>query len=311
MDAMQKVDPDARFVAFLRDFDWKYKDAERAGTESAYEDLILDVLRGLPSVQDFSLHFYYDDPGNTKRIKTIERRLRQFRRAVAVARKARGGDTPSVWITEHARGVDLPRGRSMDRAHLTGNLSGAISTADFLIGISQMPEIKGAFLHGLNAGPWQVFDASIRYNDLRPRPVYWAMRILRMVEFAHTLETRTEQETNAAAYLGGYDLRAAGFSNKARSALGLWAANRGTRPVAAEVVFSDLAGKTVLIEHEYIGLPEGADPEDPRLDPLLELDPERTCGRFTADGAIVLQLPAASVSGIRITATTDTSCQPQ
>jgi hypothetical protein len=41
------------------------------------------------------------------------------------------------------------------------------------------------------------------------------------------------------------------------------------------------------------------------------LNPAPTCSRFTANGDIVLQLPAASVSGIRITIAPDPGCQPE
>ncbi len=308
MNAIREVDPDAKFVAFLRDFDWTYKGAERLRGKSKFTDLIPEVLQGLPSVNDFSLHFYYDDPDTKQKIKTIERRMQQFQLAIKAARDSRDGVMPNIWITEHARGVDLPRGRAMDRADRTGNLYGTISTADFLIAISQVPEIKGAFLHGLNAGPWQVFDASIRHHDLRPRPVYWGMRILRAVDYELTLATDTQQGEATSGYLGGYDVRAAGFSNAERSELGLWVANRAQQVVAAEVQFAPLAGRAVLVQHNHISLPEGGDAEDPKLDPELVTEAQGVCHRFSDQGVLALQLPAGSVSGIKITPAHDDRC---
>ena len=70
MNAISEVDPDARFVAFLRDFDWTYKGTQRLRGKSKFTDLIPEVLQGLPAVNDFSLHFYYDDPDNKQKIKT-------------------------------------------------------------------------------------------------------------------------------------------------------------------------------------------------------------------------------------------------
>jgi len=262
----------------------------------------------LPSVNDFSLHFYYDDPDTKQKIKTIERRMQQFENAIKVARDSRNGVMPNVWITEHARGVDLPRGRAMDRADLTGNLYGTISTADFLIAISQIPEIKGAFLHGLNAGPWQVFDASIQHHDLRPRPVYWGMRILRAVDYELTLATETRQGEAASGYLGGYDVRAAGFSNAEQSELGLWVANRAPLVVPAEVQFTPLAGRSVLVQHNHISLPDGGEIDDPRLEPVLVTEAEAVCHQFSAEGLLTLRLPAGSVSGIRITPVAEDHC---
>lgn len=308
MSAILEVDPDARFVAFLRDFDWTYKGRERLRGKSKFTDLIPAVLQGLPAVNDFSLHFYYDDPDTKQKIKTIDRRMQQFQLAIKAARDSRGGVTPNIWITEHARGVDLPRGRAMDRADRTGNLYGTISTADFLIAISQVPEIKGAFLHGLNAGPWQVFDASIRHHDLRPRPVYWGMRILRAVDYDLTLATETQQGEAASGYLGGYDVRAAGFSNADRSELGLWIANRAQQTVPAEIQFLPLAGRSVTVQHNHISLPEGGEVEDPKLDPVLITEAAGVCHRFSDQGVLALQLPAGSVSGIEITPAPDDRC---
>jgi hypothetical protein len=301
MEAVKAVDEQARFVAFLRDFDWVYKKDERKGTKSLFTDFITDVLQGLPEIDDISLHFYYDDPGNTRKIKSIERRLAQFRIAIQVATEARGGRAPNVWITEHARGVDLPRGRSMERAHLTGNLSGAISTADFLIAMAQMPEVKGAFLHGLNAGPWQVFDATVRDRDLRPRPVYWSMRILRSLAYDLTLQTTTTQTKPIGDYLGGYDVRASGFSNAARSALGLWVINRAPQAIAADLEFVAMAGKAVEVRHQFMSLPAGEDIEARFMDPVLETTGKMTCQRFTNDGVLTVSLPAGSVSGYQVT----------
>lgn len=311
MDAVKAVDPDARFVAFLRDFDWVYKKDSRKGTKSLFADFIPDVLRGLPEINDISLHFYYDDPGNTRKIKSIERRLAQFRRAIEAATAARGGRPPNVWITEHARGVDLPRGRSMERAHLTGNLAGAISTADFLIAMTQMPEVQGAFLHGLNAGPWQVFDATVRDRDLRPRPVYWGMRILRSLALEQTLQTRTSQDKTYGDYLGGYDVRAAGFSDKARSALGIWVINRAPQALATDIVFAPMAGQVVRVDHQFMALPEGEDIERRFMDPVLNTTGTSSCHRFNDDGVVTLSLPAGSVSGFRINVAAGDECNEQ
>jgi len=311
MEAVKAVDPDARFVAFLRDFDWVYKKDSRKGTKSLFVDFIPDVLRGLPEIDDISLHFYYDDPGNTRKIKSIERRLLQFRRAIEAATEARGGRPPNVWITEHARGVDLPRGRSMERAHLTGNLSGAVSTADFLIAMTQMPEVKGAFLHGLNAGPWQVFDATVRDRDLRPRPVYWGMRILRSVTLDLTLQTSTTQTKTFGDYLGGYDVRAAGFSDKSRSELGLWAINRAPQALTTDFVFAPMAGQAVKVDHRFMALPEGEDIERRFMDPVLNTAGTSSCHRFSEDGVVTLSLPAGSVSGFRVSAAAGDECNGQ
>jgi hypothetical protein len=296
MDAMRNELPDATFVAFLRDFDWTYKGKKdpRAGTKSRYQDFIASVLDGLPDVNDFSLHFYYDDPGLDKRTKRIGWRLKQIESAIDAARRARKGNAPTVWITEHARGVNLEAGKGMQRAALTSNLSATISTGDFLIGLSQIPEVRGAFWHGLNAGPWQLFDATIEHRDLRPRPVYWGYRVLRSVLLEQTLAT---QITSGQ---GDDDVRATGFRSADGSTFGLWAANRRDEAIRLAVRYAPYAGNEVTVRRFEIRGPVGADPDDPAIDPLVVLEPDAAVLQFSDDGTVNLVISPLSVSAFEI-----------
>lgn len=295
MDAIRAVDADARFVAFLRDFDWTYTGGERDGTVSRYQDLIADVLRGLPDVNDFSLHFYYDDYGVNRAAKQIPWRLAQFRRAMAAAAAERGGKTPNVWITEHARGVNAAAGQTMKRAAYTSNLAGAISASDFLIALAQIPEIQGAAWHGLNAGPWQVFDATVVRRDLSPRPIYYALRVLKAAELPVVLGTRT-RSPNFSGYGGGYDIRSAALTEPNGEQLALWVINRAPRAVKAEVQMEAWGGRAFDMRHYYVAGSPGVDPDDLDLEPVVELDPKPESGRFSPSGSLTLQLPPASVS---------------
>ncbi|HEX5787879.1 MAG TPA: hypothetical protein VFY03_06845 [Woeseiaceae bacterium] len=300
MDAMRKALPEARFVAFLRDFDWTYKGKDpRAGSKSRYRDFIADVLDGLPGVEDFSLHFYYDDPGLDKRTKRMDWRLRQIEAAIDVARAARGGTVPNVWITEHARGVNLQRGKGMSRAALTSNLSASVSTADFLIGLAQIPEVKGAFWHGINAGPWQLFDATVKHRDLRPRPVYWGYRVLQSVLLDETLATETAPQPGAQ-YGGGYDVRAAAFRAADGDTLGLWVANRRNEPVRLVVHYTPYSGDAVTLTRYSMFGPAGADADDPALEPVIELDPQAVDARVDGDGRFAIVVGPSSVTAVSI-----------
>jgi hypothetical protein len=299
MDALDTVDEDLSFVAFLRDFDWKYKGKgdPRAGTKSEYQDFITDTLTGLPDVNDFSLHYYYDDPNLDKRHKAIGPRLKQIKKAIAVASAARPGDDLSVWITEHARGVNLRQGRGMDRADLTTNHEAAVSTADFLIGIAAIPEIKGAFWHGVNAGPWQLFDATIEYRDLRPRPLYWGLRTLHAVQLPYVLKTDVAQTTKSG-YAGGYDVSAVGFRNEPADEFGVWISNRRSERTQVRITVAKLAGKTVSIEHFQLS-PEVAISAAPG-DAPGNVVPEQSELTVDDSGTIELWLLPRSVNAVRL-----------
>jgi hypothetical protein len=299
MDAVGSVDRDIRFVAFLRDFDWKYKGKSdpRAGTKSKHEDFITDTLQGLPDVSDYSLHFYYDDPGLDRRHKAIGIRLKQMQKAIAVANAARPGEDLNVWITEHARGVNLQQGRGMQRADLTSNHDAAVSTADFLIGIAAIPEIKGAFWHGVNAGPWQLFDATIEYKDLRPRPVYWGLRTLHAVQLPVVLQTSLKQKSQSG-YAGGYDVSAVGFRNDDSNEYGVWISNRRNERTRTRITIDKLSGKSVSIEQFQLS-PDSAAPATSGSLPGV-LVPEQTRATADASGTIEIWLAPRSVSAVGI-----------
>lgn len=300
ISAIHAVDPDARFIAFLREFDWQYRGTARQSGVSKYQQFIADVLQGLPSVNDFSLHFYYDDPGMQEKSKQIPWRLQQFQRAIDAASQQRDGKTPNVWITEHARGLNMAAGKPMQRARFTSNQAAAVSTGDILIALAQMPAVKGAAWHGLNAGPWQLFDATTRYNDLRPRPVYWGLRVLRALNLPVVLRTTT-RSPNRSGYAGGYDVRAVGFASDTGDALGLWVVNRASEETAVELRVASWKGRPVEIRHRYLAGDAGVDADDLRLTPEIELDPPVSNKTFSGSGSLQIALPPSSVSSLLIT----------
>lgn len=300
IDAIRRELPNARFVAFLRDFDWTYKGKNdpRAGTKSRYKEFIPAILDGLPDVDAFSLHFYYDDPGQDRHTKRIGWRLQQIESAIDVARTARKGTVPEVWITEHARGVNLDMGKGMERAALTSNLTATISTADFLIGLSQLPEVKGAFWHGINAGPWQLFDATIEHRDLRPRPLYWGYRVMRSVMLPETL--RTEAGPQPDARYDDYDVRATSFRSSDQETLGLWVANRRTEAVTLEILYTPFAEREVSVRQFEVYDPGGRNPDRPGLEPEIELSPVATNLTFSPEGVLKVVVKASSVTALEI-----------
>lgn len=297
IEAILKVDPDARIVAFLREFDWIYKGDEKAREVSRYQDFIRDVLTGLPEVNDFSMHFYYDAPNADKDFKFLPWRLRQFRRAIEVAAEVREGRTPNVWITEHARGIEFGKVKARDARPYTSNLSAAISTADFLIALAQLPEVQGASWHGLNAMPWEVFDPR---NNLQPNPVYWAMRVLRMQNLPQVLATYTSSPNNSG-YGGGYDIRAAAFGAADGTTLGAWFANRSVLSAPVEFRVASWANREVKIEHHFISGEVGRNPDQPGVEAIIELSSEARPARFSSAGVLLIELPSSSVSSLTIT----------
>ncbi len=299
MDAVAKVDKDARFVAFMRDFTLKYKH-DKSRAPSKPEDYLKEVMNGLPGVTDYSLHHYYDGVRKDGKSRTVTFWMRLLRNSIEHYRSIRGED-PSIWITEHGRQMSSNQpGRDLTKQY-TSNLGAAISTADYLIMIAQVPQIKGAVWHGLNAGPWQLFDADVQYNDFRPRPIYYGLKVLRSMDLPKVLQTRTAS-ANTSGNKCGYDIRSVAFTNEDNSALGLWAVNHSSKPQEVTVVYKPFSSKTVDVAQGYISGPDGVDADDLSLKFKEEIMSQSSKGSFSQQGRIKLVLPPSSVSTIRITA---------
>lgn len=295
INEIMEVDPEAKFVAFLRQFSWRYRGKARTGI-SKYRDFIQDVLKALPMVNDYSLHTYYDSKLRTGgKYKDIPRSLMVIERAIKVAKKVRRGKSPHVWITEHAKGTPFEKRKDIELRRNTSNILGTISTADFLIGLSQIPEIMGANWHGLNGVGRQLFDATMKYNDLRPRPVYWGLRVLRKMKLPIVLHTK-RYSPNLNNYQGGYDVNAVGFTNTSRDKLALWAINRSNKRTKTKVIFNTFKGKKAKIFHYYVAGDgrEYHSAEDINLD--IQLKDKPRIGIFSNQGEIDLSIPPLSVS---------------
>ena len=298
-----EVDSDARFVAFLRDFPWKYKKNPVRGVSEPY-DLMKTVLEGLPMVNDYSLHHYYDGKRNDGKSWSIPFWLRHMNKSIEDYKKIRKGESPNIWITEHARQKSSNSPNKDPTRFYVSNLGGSISTADYLIALAQIPEVKGAFIHGLNAGAWQMFDYSVKYKDLRPRPVFETMALLRNTKPRTVLKTRT-QSTNYSNYNGGYDVRAVGFRNAEKDQLAIWVVNRASKAQDATIEYAPFSGNEVIISHRYVAGEDGVDADDINLIPVMNLKDDNIKSRFNEKGQLIVNLPPSSISNILLT--TDTS----
>lgn len=291
IDAVRAVDPQARFVAFLRDFDLKYS---KISGDSAYRAFNTAVLNALPMVSDFSLQYYYDDAGNGNLRSTIPWRLRMFQAAIRGARDARRGQTPNVWISEHGRSPNSAiKGRNANR--FTSGLPGAISAADFWIAVAQMPAIQGAFLYSV--GHWNIFSNELPAGY--PMPMYWTLRILHQSRLPGVMATST-MSPNRSGYLGGYDVRAVALSDDARTRYNLWVINRAAQSQRVKVTLPSLHGRSVRVIHDYVAGREGVLADQDTAPPRVMIDQPGRLFAVSTDGVIDLNLPANSISSFRI-----------
>ncbi len=149
--------------------------------------------------------------------------------------------------------------------------------------------------HGLNAGPWQLFDATVRYKDLRPRPIYYGLRALHEMGLPMVLNTHTAS-TNVSGNDSGYDVRAVAFRDKAGEQLGLWLVNHSSKTQTAKVRYLPLASKTVAINRYYIAGQEGKDADDLNIEYHDKVSTDEISASFSKDGYVEILIPPSSVS---------------
>lgn len=297
MTAVRKEDPEARFVAFLRDFDI---DAARTRGPRRGIDHAAEVLASLGAdVEDVSLQVYYDESADEGERFDLSWRWRLVDRFVQDLNRQTGRRL-NVWVTEHARARDLrARGQSRQRRlATTSGITGAVASADFCIAALQRPSLMATFWHALGGGVWwDLFD--LAGGRTRPTPTYHVFRVLRGHAQGEVLETRTRQETEAA-YAGGYDVSSIVLRGPERGRHTVLAANRASTTATLNVVLPAMSGLALRIETSTVAaaLPDAL--------PSTELDIVLREGivagqRAGPDGRFMLVLPPLSVVAARIT----------
>lgn len=300
MTAMREVDPDARFMAFVRDFNWRYRLPGHVGT-SRYDEFIREVLQGLPAAQDLSLNIYYDGAWRRgAKFLAMDEVMEKQETVLEIARSVRPDRATELWVTEHARVIgavdENPGGRDKT---LASNLGGALSSADFLLGLAQIPEARGASWHSLNGVDRRLFEPG---PEPQPTAIYWAFRVLRTVPSgAAVLSTRTASP-NFSGYPGGYDIRAVAMKSERDGSLTVWVINRAGRTTAATLQVAGWQDRKVTLRHYYVAGSEGMSADQVGSNYRRDLDPQTQAAQFSPDGSLTVKLPPASVSSFVITA---------
>ena len=295
IDAVREADPQARFVAFLRDFD------VQAGSGSATPkgiDHAAEVLGGLPAIEDVSLQVYYDQPAGEGarwdlnwRWRLIDTFLRELPR--------RTGRTPRVWISEHARAMDVrARQRSREgRLATTSGMTGAIASADFCIAALQRPEIMATFWHALAGGVWWDLFNPAR-GRVTPTPAYHVFRLLKENAVGEVLRVQTRPHS-VAAYAGGYDVSSAVLRGPVADHYTVWVANRAGATLNLDLVIPALKGQPLRHRTQAVAAaPETADSGSDLH--CVSSKGETVSDRADAEGRFAVALPARCVAVVHV-----------
>ena len=240
MEAVRKVDPKARFVAMMADFDAQ---SDRGINASQYNTALAKGLKD-SGITEFAQHLYYDgEPDGPP----VTNRIDHLCQSIADAEK---GGVPAkdvgFWVTEHARWPE-GQGEAWNRNwRQSGDLGASIGLADLIITTTQLPQVKGTDLHALHGstGPWPMFHQPEGASAYHPSVPLHAYALLRETLLPQVLETKTSSG-NPSSYGGGYSARGTVMTNQDRSRYSVWAVNRDKAATEITLNMPALAGKTL------------------------------------------------------------------
>lgn len=247
---LRKVAPGIRPVIGLATFD--------IGKESAtkFNNELLDGLND--SSLEYAVHYYYDGPPGGPPVRSQINNLCRIVRML----KSRGELAPVIWVTEHAK---WPPGKVSDpnwklRWQESNTLGAALSVADFTLAVTQIPEVRGAFVHSLGGGKgaWVMFHRSNVGNFLYPSVVMEAIRLLHIG--IDDVVLMTTQSLNQS-------LRAS-FFRQSNATIGLLAVHKGKIDSELKIRLPAFAGQRVRTRIKVLS---GASEEDLNTDK----DPEK------------------------------------
>jgi hypothetical protein len=285
INAILAVDSRARFVPFLREFNWKYR-YPMSGVSKA-TDFVTDVLRGLPMVNDLSMNIYYDGRLKpTSRYVAVPAMLSRANKLLGMAKQARPGENFRLWVTEHSQRAYGVNGKAVSHTALGTGLS----VGDFLLGLMQMPQVRGASVHGLQGTPRRMF-----YSDLQPTAALRTLQVLSKQPYPRVIASKS-YSPNSSNYPGGYDVRAVGFTDATGAKLAVSAVNRATKAQALQINYPRFKAKAVALKHYYVAGSAGASAGSIERGYKLALNPAAVNKRFGDTGKLSVMLPPSSVS---------------
>ncbi len=255
--SIRSIDGGARFVHLQQEY------PAMANSGYSTQRFNRELRHSLSSLNpDLALHLYYDGVPENPPLSLFLGRLCD----VVDDAQATGG-TGNVWVTEHAR---VPDGfwshPSNSKWPQTSNLAAAISVADLLISVAQIPEVRGAFVHSLvgSGSPWPMFHR-FPNGQIESSATLLGMKVLRQTMEREVVSAK--QFSIGPGFQGAsYAVRSAVLMNSERSRLTLWSVNRSDREQVLVFRIPGLSADLRPVEgfrlsdrdleagnHEYIG----------------------------------------------------------
>lgn len=286
-EVIREVDPTAKFIVPLLSFQPTWVQDEIAFNKEV-------AARVKDYTSGFALHTYYDNPPEgpsvTNRLKRIADASTQLRQ--------QGFAAPELWITEHSR---WPEGNTSggsewkNRWYQAADFDGVLSSADFIIGLTQLEDVDGAMWHVLTGGGWSFLlidngepvlsPLGNLFKFLQPRV---DLDALQTVSFSplEKIDSRN------------YALKASALKDRKTGDTYIWAVNRSDKALDVPIV-GPMFKKNSSVNVQVRTLTEGS--YDAVSKSLRAMDLETTKSvTVSGEGEVNIRIPARAVVNIRI-----------
>lgn len=247
-------------------------------------------------VNNYALHLYYDNPPWGPSVANRLASIRNVAKIIASEAIAQ----PAIWITEHARTPPgTPEDKDWNKQWVqTGNHDAVIATADFLVGASQIPMVKGAAWHGqgLRVGPWTFIDVE-KDGSLVDTRTSRLFEMLKPSTDYLTLNTQTKSIFDANLP-GNYAIRATAFQDKQRlirDNLVVWLVNRSSSDQTVDLLNKEF--KNAVVKIKQTNMAASYQPSQ-----FIESLPSFTQSTKSVNGEVSVILPKRSVVLLKISA---------
>ena len=287
--AIGQAAPGAKFVHLQQEYPAQ---AEKGFTASRYNKELRSALMTLQP--ELAMHFYYDGPPDTPPIEYFLRQLCQ----VVDGAKADGA-SGKVWVTESGR---VPNGfwakTPKELWPATANLEAAVSVADMLIALTQVPEAQGAFTHSLvtTNSPWPLVHRRAS-GQIDSSATLQGMRVLRQLMLPTVLQvTQTSSEVGTLG--ASYVVRSTVLADAARQNFTLWTINRSSAPQQLEFRLLNIDG-SVRYERSVGIADEQANASNYATGTRIAVAADNIDVMPKGQGAWLINLPANAVSALR------------
>ena len=291
-DAIAHNTPNAKFVHLQQEYPAQ---ADKGFSAARYNKELRTPLAKL--APEFALHFYYDGPPDAPPVDYFLKQLCQ----VVDSAKAEGSPG-NIWVTEHGR---VPNGfwakTPKELWPATANLEAAISQADMLIALAQVPQVQGAFAHALVAAesPWPLLHRRSN-GTMEPSTTLLGMTVLRQSMLPGVLPAA--QTSDGSGTLGArYAVRSAVLADSPRNNFTVWSVNRSSK---AQTLEFELKNVATTVRYQDGNSLSDAQVSANNYQPgsRLVITSDQVKAVANGEASWLIQLPPNSVSALRFAA---------